>query len=60
MGGMVGLGLLLDHGPRIKSAVIADSRPTTTPEFTKAWLERAEKVRRGGIAAVVQSTVERW
>jgi len=52
MGGMVGLGLLLDHGPRIKSAVIADSRHTTTPAFTKAWHDRAEEVRQGGIAAV--------
>jgi len=60
MGGMVGLGLLLDHGSRIRSAVIADSRHTTTPEFTKAWLDRAEAVRKGGIAAVVASTVERW
>jgi 3-oxoadipate enol-lactonase len=60
MGGMVGLGLLLDHRPRIKSAVIADSRHTTTPDFTKAWLDRAEAVRKGGIAAVVASTVERW
>ena len=60
MGGMVGLGLMLDHPARIKSAVIADSRHTTTPEFTKAWLDRAEAVRRGGIAAVVASTVERW
>jgi 3-oxoadipate enol-lactonase len=60
MGGMVGLGLLLDHGGRIKSAVIADSRHTTTPEFTKAWHDRAEAVRQGGIAAIVKSTVERW
>jgi 3-oxoadipate enol-lactonase len=60
MGGMVGLGLLLDHGRRIKSAVIADSRHTTTAEFTKAWHNRAEAVHQGGIAAVVASTVERW
>ncbi len=60
MGGMVGLGLMLDHARRIKSAVIADSRHTTTPDFTKAWLERAEAVRRGGIEAIVTSTVERW
>ncbi len=60
MGGMVGLGLMLDHAARIKGAVIADSRHTTTPEFTKAWLERAEAVRQGGIAAIVGSTVERW
>ena len=60
MGGMVGLGLMLDHPARIKSAVIADSRHTTTPEFTKAWLDRIEMVRQGGIAAIVPSTVERW
>ncbi len=60
MGGMIGLGLMLDHRERIKSAVIADSRHTTTPEFTKAWLDRAETVRRGGIEAIVPSTVERW
>src|SRR5215470_5606824 len=60
MGGMVGLGLMLDHAPRIKSAVIADSRHTTTPEFTKAWHDRADAVRQGGIAAIVASTVARW
>src|ERR1700724_644128 len=60
MGGMVGLGLMLDHGKRVKSAGIADSRHTTTPEFTKAWLDRAAAVRQGGIAAIVASTVERW
>lgn len=60
MGGMVGLGLMLDHPRRIRSAVIADSRHTTTPDFTKAWLDRAEAVRRGGIEAIVTSTVERW
>jgi len=60
MGGMVGLGLMLDHPARIRSAVIADSRHTTTPEFTKAWHDRAAAVRQGGIAAIVTSTVERW
>jgi 3-oxoadipate enol-lactonase len=60
MGGMIGLGLMLDHPQRIKSAVIADSRHTTTPDFTAAWLARAEAVRTGGIAAIVESTVERW
>jgi 3-oxoadipate enol-lactonase len=60
MGGMVGLGLMLDHAARIKSAVIADSRHTTTPEFTKAWHDRAAAVRQGGISAIVTSTVERW
>ncbi len=60
MGGMIALGLMLDHARRIKSAVIADSRHTTTPDFTKAWLDRAEAVRQGGIEAVVRSTVDRW
>jgi 3-oxoadipate enol-lactonase len=60
MGGMMTLGMLLDHPERVKSAVIADSRHTTTPEFTAAWHERAAEVRRAGVAAVVASTVRRW
>ncbi len=60
MGGMIAQGLMLDHPKRIKSAVIADSRHTTQPEFTKAWLSRADAVRKGGIEAVVESTVTRW
>ena len=60
MGGMIALGLLLDHPQRVKSAVIADSRHTTTPAFTEAWLTRAEEVRKGGIEAIVGSTVTRW
>ena len=59
MGGMVTLGMLLDHPTRITSAVIADSRHTTTPDFTAAWHARAG-VRQGGIEAVVASTVRRW
>ena len=60
MGGMVAQGLLLDHPRRVKSAVIADLRHTTTPAFTDAWLRRAAAVRQGGIEAIVESTVERW
>jgi len=60
MGGMIAQGLMLDYPERVISAVIADSRHTTTPEFTAAWLSRAEEVRKGGIEAVVASTVERW
>src|SRR5882672_12877003 len=60
MGGMVTLGMLLDHPARITSAVIADSRHTTTPDFTAAWHARAAEVRQGGIEAVVASTVRRW
>lgn len=60
MGGMIGLGLLIHHPHRMKSAVIADSRHTTTPDFTKAWLDRIAAVRKSGIEAVVASTVSRW
>ncbi|HUZ75373.1 MAG TPA: alpha/beta fold hydrolase [Stellaceae bacterium] len=60
MGGMIALGLMLDYPQRIKSAVIADSRHTTTPQFTEAWLTRAEAARKGGIDAVVDSTISRW
>jgi 3-oxoadipate enol-lactonase len=54
------LGLVLDHPQRLRSAVIADSRHTTQPEFTEAWLGRAEAVRKAGIEAIVESTVDRW
>jgi 3-oxoadipate enol-lactonase len=60
MGGMVGLGMLINHPKRVTSAVIADSRHTTQPEFTEAWLARAAAVRKGGIEAIVGSTVSRW
>jgi 3-oxoadipate enol-lactonase len=60
MGGMVGLGLMIRHPQKIKGAVIADSRHTTTPDFTKAWLDRITSVRSSGIEAVVASTVSRW
>ena len=60
MGGMVTLGLLLDHPKRLRSAVIADSRHTTRPDFTEAWLARAEEVRKGGVEAIVESTISRW
>jgi len=60
MGGMVAQGLVLDHAPRIVSASVCDSRHTTTPEFTKAWYDRAAEVRKGGIEAIVESTVARW
>lgn len=60
MSGMIGLGLLLDHPRRIRSAVLADTRHTTTPEFTQAWHTRAEAVRQKGIEAIVAPTVERW
>jgi 3-oxoadipate enol-lactonase len=60
MGGMIGLGMLIHHPQRMKSAAIADSRHTTTPDFTQAWLDRITAVRQGGIEAVVASTVSRW
>jgi 3-oxoadipate enol-lactonase len=60
MGGMVAQGLMLDHPNRVLSAVVADSRHTTTPEFTKAWHARAATVRKEGVEAIVKSTVERW
>ncbi len=60
MGGMIGLGMLITHPHRMKSAVIADSRHTTTPEFTAAWLSRIDTVRKNGIESIVSSTVSRW
>jgi 3-oxoadipate enol-lactonase len=60
MGGTTTLVMALKHPDRLKSAVVADARHTTTAEFTKAWQDRAALVRQNGVEVIVDSTVERW
>jgi 3-oxoadipate enol-lactonase len=60
MGGMVGMGLALDHGERLASAAICNARGAATPEYRKSWDDRSALVRQGGIAAIADATVSRW
>lgn len=60
LGGSTGLGLVLNHPERIASLAVCDSRPHSDPPFFQAWEERIAAVEAEGMAAVVESTIERW
>lgn len=60
MGGMIGLGLTLDHAARLLSATICDARANATDDYRDAWSKRIQSVRQNGIDAIVESTVTRW
>ncbi len=60
MGGMVGLGLALDHPARVLSLCACDARAEATPEYNEGWTERIQIVRTGGMDALVERTLRRW
>lgn len=60
MGGMVGMGLALDHGGRLASAALCNARGAATPDYRKSWDDRIALVRQGGIGAIADATVSRW
>ena len=60
MGGMVGLGLALDHSARLLSLCACNSRAEATPEYKEGWSERVHVVRTGGMDALVERTLRRW
>ena len=60
MGGMTGLGLAIDHAPRVSRVVCADGRADAPEGFRTMWDTRIARVREGGLAAIVQGTVESW
>ncbi len=57
LAGAVGLTLALDPGPIRGVAVLAAASRIGDPT---SWLERAERVRRGGTAVMVAGSAERW
>lgn len=57
MGSIVGQHVLLRHGPRVRSALLACAGGRTNRE---ALLGRAVDAERLGMAAVTPSTLERW
>jgi 3-oxoadipate enol-lactonase len=60
MGGMVGMGLALDHSARFASITICDARGEATPQYRESWAERSRKVRESGIETMVEPSVTRW
>lgn len=60
MGGMIGQCLGLIHPHRLKSLVLCDTAPIIPAEAQAVWQERLDKVRRKGMEALCEETMERW
>lgn len=60
MGGMTGLGLALAHPRRVRRLVCADARADAPEAFRANWDARIAKVTEGGLAAIVDTTLEGW
>lgn len=60
MGGMIGQNLGLRHADRVISLTLCDTSSRIPPEMRPLWRERIETAERQGMAALVDSTLERW
>ncbi|MEQ8194362.1 MAG: 3-oxoadipate enol-lactonase [Rhodospirillales bacterium] len=60
LGGMTALGLAIDRADRVTSITVCDARGQTTPEYSRMWDGRIAAVQKGGMAGIVEGTLERW
>ncbi|MBI4528457.1 MAG: alpha/beta fold hydrolase [Deltaproteobacteria bacterium] len=60
LGGMVAQVLALEYPADVRSLVLADTLCTLPAEARNAMRARGEAAEQGGMAAVIQPTVERW
>jgi 3-oxoadipate enol-lactonase len=60
LGGMVAQGLALEHPADVRSLVLANTLCTLPAEARQAMRARGEAAKQGGMAAVIEPTVERW
>jgi len=58
LGGMVGIWLAAHHPDRLGKLILANTAAYLGPAET--WNARIDAVRRGGLAAIVESVIERW
>jgi 3-oxoadipate enol-lactonase len=60
MGGMIGQGIALHHSNRLESLVLADTAAIIPDAAQPVWQERIDAVRKLGMQAVAEDTLERW
>lgn len=60
MGGMVGLGLALDHPERVTRLAVCDARADAPDAYVASWEDRIKIVTEQGFPALVAPTIERW
>jgi 3-oxoadipate enol-lactonase len=60
LGGMTGLGLAVDHAGRFDRIVCCDARADNPPPFVQSWDDRMAAIAKGGLAAIMPATMERW
>ena len=60
MGGATALGLAELHPDRVDRVVVCDSPAMSTPASAQQWEERILAAQKGGMEALVESTMTRW
>jgi 3-oxoadipate enol-lactonase len=60
MGGMIGQTLILQYPQLFNSLVLADTTSKRPENAQQMWGERINKAKTQGMAAMVESTLERW
>ncbi|HSF64737.1 MAG TPA: 3-oxoadipate enol-lactonase [Paracoccaceae bacterium] len=60
MGGMTGLGVALAHPARLHRLVCADARADAPEAYRANWDARIARVAEGGLAAILDATLEGW
>lgn len=60
LGGMTALGLGLGHPQRVGRMIVCDARASATPPFAAGWDDRIAAIRREGMEAIVEGTLDRW
>ena len=60
MGGMTALGLGILHGSRFKSLTASNCVATFSDQARRVWKDRVTTVVSGGLAPILDATMERW